>query len=137
MAIRQRQWIYRPGPASRIPDSMKNEIKAKMDEIVETVFKPRYVKPPPKKPRFNYIVDIYTKWHKNCLYFRAKFACPGPNALSPFFEDSFTRLAYMANGRFNLAYMRHTGKWWEVFTDLSMEEAFATIRDEPFLHPPG
>jgi len=96
-----------------------------------------FAKPPPKKPRFNYIIEIYTKWHKNCLYFRAKFACPGPNALSPFFEDSFTRLAYMANGRFNLAYMRYTGKWREVFAGLSMEDAFATIRDEPFFHPPG
>jgi len=137
MAIKRLQWVYRPGPASSIPDAVKNKIKAKADEIVETMFKPPYVKPPPKKPRFNYIVDIYTKWHKNCLYFRAKYACPGPNALSPFFEDSFTRLAYLANGRFNLAYMRHTGKWCEVFTDLSMEEVFAAIRDEPFSHPPG
>jgi len=132
-----RQWVYRPGPASGVPDAVKNKVTARANEIVEALFKPRYVKPPPRKPRFNYIVDIYTKWHKNCLYFRAKFACPGPNALSPFFEDSFTRLAYMANGRFNLAYMRHTGKWCEVFTDLSMEEAFASIRDEPFFHPPG
>jgi hypothetical protein len=137
MAKIPRQWVYSPRPASRIPDSIKNEITAQADEIVETVFKPRYVKPPPKNPRFNYIVDIYTKWHKNCLYFRARFACPGPNALSPFFEDSFTRLAYMANGRFNLAYMRYTGKWWEVFTDLSMDEAFAEIRNQPFFHPPG
>jgi len=137
MARIPRQWVYSPGPASRIPDSVKNKITAKADEIVETMFKPRYIKPPPKKPRFNYIVDIYTKWHKNCLYFCAKFACPGPNALSPFFEDSFTRLAYMANGRFNLSYMRHTGRWCEVFTDLSMEEAFASIRDDALFHPPG
>jgi len=137
MARTRRQWVYSPRPASHIPDSVKNKITAKADEIVQTVFKPRYVKPPPKNPRFNYIVDIYTKWHKNCLYFRAKYACPGPNALSPFFEDSFTRLAYMANGRFNLAYMRHTGKWCEVFTGLSMEGAFASIRNEPFFHPPG
>jgi len=137
MAKRPRQWIYRPGRASAVPDSVKTEIKAKADEIVETVFKPQYVKPPSKKQRFNYIVDIYTKWHGSCLLFRAGYACPGPRALSPFFEDSFTRLAYMANGRFNVAYMRHTGKWQEVFTDLSMEEAFAAIRDEPFFHPPG
>ena len=84
MAKIPRQWIYSPRPASRIPDSIRNKITAKADEIVQTVFKPQYVKPPPRKPRFNYIVDIYTKWHKNCLYFRAKFACPGPNALSPF-----------------------------------------------------
>jgi len=137
MARTPKQWVYRPRPASGVPDSVKKKVTAKADEIVQTVFKPRYVKPPPKEPRFNYIVDIYTKWLKNCLYFRAKYACPGPNAISPFFEDSFTRLAYMANGRFNLAYMRHSGKWCEVFTDLSMEEAFASILDEPFFHPPG
>jgi len=129
--------MYCPGPASSVPAAVKEQVMAKANEIIETLFKPRYIKPPDKNERFNYIVDIYTKWHKNCLLFRAKFACPGPNALSPFFEDSFTRLAYMANGRFNLAYMRHTGKWCEVFADLSMEEAFDAIRDEPFFHPPG
>jgi hypothetical protein len=137
MAKIPRQWVYCPRPASRVPDAVKKQVSAKANEIIETLFKPKYIKPPPKDERFNYIVDIYTKWHKNCLLFRAKYACPGPNALSPFFEDSFTRLAYMANGRFNLAYMRHTGKWQEVFTDLSLEEAFSEIRNQPFFHPPG
>jgi len=134
---RSRLWVYCPRPASRVPDAVKKQVTAKADEIIETIFKPRYINPPPKNARFNYIIDIYTRWNKNCLYFRARFACPGPNALSPFFEDSFTRLAYMANGRFNLAYMRHTGKWWEVFSDLSMEEAFDAIRNQALFHPPG
>jgi len=137
MARTPREWIHCPRPASHVPDAVKEKVTAKANEIIETVFKPRYIKPPPKNERFNYIVDIYTKWNKGCLYFRAKYACPGPNALSPFFEDSFTRLAYMANGRFNLAYMRHTGKWQEVFNDLSMEDAFDAIREQPFFHPPG
>ena len=137
MARIPRQWVYAPRPASTVPDSAKRQLTARADEIVETIFKPRYLKPPPKKARFNYIVDIYTKWRKNCLYFRAKYACPGPNALSPFFEDSFTRLAYTADGRFNLAYMRHTGRWREVFAGLSMEEALDTVCSESFFHPPG
>ena len=131
------RWIYNPRPASRVPDVIKEKVTVKANEIIETLFKPQYLKPTPKKATFNYIIDIYTKWHKNCLYFRAKFACPGPNALSPFFEDSFTQLAYMVNVRFNLAYMRHTGKWWEVFTNLSIEEAFDEIRNQPIFHPPG
>jgi len=135
MAKTPRQWIYCPRPASHVTETVKEQVTAKANEIIETIFKPRYIKPPPKDERFNYIVDIYTKWHKNCLYFCAKYACPGPNALSPFFEVRFTRLAYMANGCFNLAYMRHTGKWWEVFSDLSLEEAFAEIRNHPFFHP--
>ncbi len=137
MAKKPQQWVYQPKSASRVPDAVKQEVAAKANEIVETVFKPQYIKPSPDDERFNYIVDIFTKWRKNCLYFRARYACPGPNALSPFFEDSFTRLSYMANGRFSLAYMRHTGKWYEVFTDLSMEEAFDEIRNQPFFHPPG
>lgn len=136
MAGMPRQWIYSPKPA-RVPDAVKKQVTSKADEIVETLFKPQYLKSPPKEERFNDIVDIFTKWRKNYLYFRAKYACPGPNAISPFFEDSFTRLAYMSNGRFNLAYMRHTGKWQEVFTDLSIEEAFDEIRNQPFFHPPG
>ena len=137
MANMPRQWVYSPRPASRVPDAVKERVTAKANEIIETLFKPEYVKPPPKDESFNYIVDIYTKWRKNCLYFGAKYACPGPNAISPFFEDNFTRLAYMADGRFNLAYMRHTGKWHEVFTDLSLDEALDDIREQPFFHPPG
>jgi hypothetical protein len=133
----RRQWIYSPSEPSGVPDSVKEHATAKANEIIETVFKPRYVKPPLKNARFNYIVDIFTKWHKNCLYFRARYACPGPNALSPFFEDNFARLEFMSPGRFNLAYMRHTGKWQVVFEDLAMEEAFATVRDQVLFHPPG
>lgn len=132
-----RQWIYPPRRAKTVSSSLKEELTAKAEEIIQTVFKPRYLIPPPHKPRFNYIVDIFTKWHKSCLYFCARYACPGPNAWSPFFEDSFARLTRMGNNRFNLAFMRHTGKWCEVFTDLTMEDAFSTICDDVLFHPPA
>ena len=132
-----RQWIYSPRPAKAVSSSLKGQLTAKAEEIIQTIFKPRYLKLPPQKPRFNYIVDIFTKWHKSCLYFCARYACPGPNARSPFFEDSFARLACMGNNRFNLAFMRHTGKWCEVFTDLTMEDAFSTICDDVLFHPPA
>ena len=137
MAREPRGWVYSPRPASSVPRPVKEDVTAGAAEIVDTVFKPKYVKPPPKEPKFNYIVDIHTKWHKGCLYFRSKYACPGPTALSPFFEYSFTRLAYMADGRFNLAYMRQTGQCREVFAGLSMEEALDTVCSESFFHPPG
>ena len=132
-----RQLIYRPSKPSSVPENVKEQVTAKAVEIIETLFKPKYLKPPPKDASFNYIIDINTKWRKNCLYFVARYACPGPNALSPFFEDSFTRLEYMKNGRFNLAYMRHTGKWWVLFEDLPMDEAFADVREQVLFHPPG
>ena len=78
MARIPRQWVYSPRPASRVPDAIKEQVTTKANEIIETVFKPQYLKPPPEQAKFSYIVDIYTKWHKNCLYFRARFACPVP-----------------------------------------------------------
>ncbi len=120
-----------------MPQSVKEEVTTKAQEIIETEWKPRFLKPPPKKPKFNYIVDLYWKWRGSFFYFCAKYACPGPNALSPYFEDKFTRLAYMADGRFNVAYMRHTGRWWEVHFGLSLKEALAAVRKEVIFHPAG
>jgi hypothetical protein len=37
--------------------------------------------------------------------------------------------------RFHLAYFRHTGKWWEVYRDLTLGKAIATIRDHGIFHP--
>ena len=135
MAKTRRQWVYSPAHASRVPESVKREVTAKANRIIETQFKPEHLELPPEKPRFNYIVDIYSRWRGAFFYFCAKYACPGPNAISPYFEVKFTRLAYQANGRFNVAYMRHTDKWFEVYADLTLDEALATIREEELFHP--
>lgn len=87
----------------------------------------------------SYIVDIYTKWHRNYFYFCAKYACPGPNALSPSFDTGFARLECAGGvGRqsfFNLSYMRHTGKWWEIRHGLSLEQCLAEVREGGFFDP--
>ena len=51
---------------------------------------------------------------------------PGPNAISPYFEARFARLEYLADDNYNLSYMRHTGQWWEIDRDLSLEECFGS-----------
>ena len=107
-----RTWMLAPErlPASPFPERLKTELEAKANELVETVLKPRYVKPPPKKPRFNYITDLWTKWHGGYFYFGSTYACPGPTAISPSFESRFARLKHVGSGRFNLSYMRHNDK---------------------------
>ena len=60
---------------------------------------------------------------------------PGPNAISPFFEARFARLEYLADDNYNLSYMRHTGQWWEIYRDLSLEECLSAVRDEPHFLP--
>ena len=58
-----------------------------------------------------------------------------PDAVSPLFEASFTRLRCIGNNAFNVAYMRHTGKWVEVYHGLPLDECLATIKNEQIFHP--
>ena len=136
--MRQKMWVYSP-PKPRVPDAVKVELETKATELINTVLKPEHVKPPPTSARWNYIVDLYTKWHRNYFYFCARYACPGPNALSPFFDTGFARLEHAGSvgrkSRFNLSYMRHTGRWWVIGYGLSIEECLAEIRDGGVFQP--
>jgi hypothetical protein len=137
MAKSRKMWIFSP-PKQAKPDvigAVKANVTAKARELIDTVLKPKHVKPPAEDAHFNYIVDIYSKWYRNYFYFCAKYACPGPNAISPYFEVKFARLEYVGNDQFNLAYMRHTEEWWELYTELSLVECLKAIRDEPHFLP--
>lgn len=127
--------MYAPAGACRVPQSVKDKVMGKANELIEVKLKPENVQPPPKKPRFNYIVDIYSKWHPSFFYLCAKYACLGPRAISPHFELKFARLRYMRNGRFNVAFMRHTNQWCEIYSDLTLEEALEAISNDPFFRP--
>jgi len=118
-----------------VPEATKVAVSKAAEELVETTLKPKHVKPPPPDERFNYIVDIYTKWYRSYFYFCAKYACPGPNAIAPFFETKFARLEYAGNDRFHLAFMRYTEQWLELYRNLSLNECLKAVRDEPHFHP--
>ena len=132
----KKSWVYSPPkPAKpKLPDEVKQQVQTEAERLIEA-FKPKYIEHPEGEPQFNYIVNLYTKWYQSYLYLCAAYACPGPDALYPSFEAPFTRLEYAGENLFHLAYMRHTGKWWEVHRELSLEEAIAIIRDETLYHP--
>ena len=130
-------WVYSPPrrPKPRVSDDVKAEVDARARDLVENVLKPRAFEFHPPHPTFNYVTDVSIAWWRSYLYFVAAYCCPAPNCLSPSFEVRFTRMEYIGNRHFALAYMRHTGQWQEVFPDLSIDECFATIRDESLFWP--
>lgn len=137
MAKRQKMWVYAPPkpPAPKVPESTRAEVESKARELVKTVLEPRHIKPPPEPAEFNYVVDIYTRWYRHYFYLCARYACPSPHALSPFFELKFARLEYTGSNRFKLSYMRHTGQWLVVYQDLSPDECLAVVRDGGLFQP--
>ena len=125
-----------PKPARpKVPDDLKMEVQQKADGFLESYLKPTFLLPPPAEPKWNYIVDIFTKWHQRYFYFCSKYRCVHENCISEFFESRFARLEYAGDKKFNVAYMRHTGQWWEILQGLSLEECFEEIRQQELLHP--
>ena len=128
-------WVYDP---HGIPsEAGKKRIAAQADALIETTLKPRYVKPPSAEPQFNYITDLNTRWRGNYLYFCATYQVAGPGADPGVaaFETRFARLEYTGPNRFNLAFMRHTGRWVELYQGLTLEESLDSIRDEAWFQP--
>jgi hypothetical protein len=137
MAKQRKTWVYKPPRPKKpaVPDGVKIELMRKAQQLIDDHLKPAHIKPPPKQPEFNYIIDLFAKWYQSYFYFCATYACPFPDAISPTFESRFARMAYVGQGLFNLAYMRHTGQWWDIYFDQSMDECLAAIREEPHFLP--
>ena len=133
----KKQWVYAPKkPAPpKVPEALKREVETKANALVESVLKPRHVKEPEPDPQFNYIEDIATKWFGHFFYFFSIYRSAGPYALGGTFESKFARLEYTGYARFNLAVPRHTGQWIEIFSDLTLDECLAAVRDDPWFQP--
>ena len=137
MAKKQaKKWVLSPSAAGTTLDAgTKAQIEAKAQELIDTVLKPRHIQPPPEEARVNYLVDITLKWHGATLFFVAVYACPGPNALAPSFEDRFARLKPLGGGRFDLDFMRYTGQWVPLHRGLTLDQCLESIRDDPWFTP--
>ena len=125
-------WVYDPAGAFRrsgkpAPLNIQQEVERRAQALIDSTLKPRYIQPPPKGADLNYLVDLYAHWRGPFFYVCSRYCSPGPRAVSPFFESGFARLQYAGDDGFNLAYFRHTGRWWEIAQFLSLEECLADV----------
>ncbi len=133
----KKMWVYSPPkpPKPKVPESEKQLISEKCNELIETELKPKHIKPASTDNDWNYLVDIFGKWYGNYFYFCSTYNCPSPRAISPSFETKFARLEYVGKDSFNIAYMRHTGKWWEIFQGLTLGQCLEEMKTNVILHP--
>ena len=120
---------------STLNAAQKAQIEAKVREMIDKELKPKHIVPPDEDSRSNYLIDIKPMWHGTTLFLVSVYACPGPNAIAPTFEDRFARLRPSGADRFDLSFMRHTGQWVELFLGQSLEECLKEIRDDPWFTP--
>lgn len=119
-------WVYSPTAS----EADKVEISNKFDSLIATL--KEGLPPAPAVHKFNYCVDVFSKWRGNFFYIMLKFKIAGEDP-SAFFETGLARLEFYGSNRFNLAYFRHTGKWEPLFmyNDISFEEAKEAILTDP------
>jgi hypothetical protein len=114
-----------------LPGTVKDELDTKAGELIENVLKPKHVQPPPEGSRSNSIVDITIKWVGSKCYFISIYRTPSQDT----FEAKFARMEFVGNGKFNLSFMRHTGKWIELYARQTVDECLKAIRDDPWFVP--
>lgn len=113
----------------------KYRIESQCQPLIEEL-KAQYISKNPDK-RYNYLVDIYLKWYRNYLYFCEKYKSESPDRIAGEFEDKFVRLKITRKDKFDFSYMRHTGQWFLVTYDLTLNECLEMIQDNPNFQPVG
>ena len=119
----------------KLTDYEKDRIKNLCQPLIDK-FKSEYVSINPNK-EFNYLVDIYIKWYRDNLYFCEKYKSESPNRIVDEFEEKFVRLKITNKDKFDISYMRHTGKWFSIAFGLTLNECLKMIENTPTLHPIG
>ncbi len=114
----------------------KQAIKAKVDRIIEQQMKPATLTSRGRRAGFGDVQELYTKWQGDHLILIAKRR--GGRVVDRQVEDFETksgRLTLVGVDLFDVAYFRHTGRWWTIQTACSLETALQYLRKPSPLWP--
>jgi len=101
-------------------------LRAKFSRLLEL----RALDPGP----FNYPIAVFSEWRGKAFYLSVRY-----RARSRRPQDDFvvrrTRMTLTGFGRFDLAYFRHTNKWFTVHRGLTAAECFREIEANEIFWP--
>ena len=85
--------------------------------------------------RYNYVVDIYSKWYRHYFYFCMLYQADFPNRIKDNFEVKYLRMECISNDKCNLSYFRHTNQWLIIAENITFETCSGFINDMSILQP--
>lgn len=131
----KRQWIRtrseKPAPADNLE---KQAIIASCEAFIRDVLKPRFL-PEIRPTEWNYVVDIRGSWAGNRYRFMLRYRSGFENNRGEEFDAPFARIDRMGPDRFDIYWMRHTGKWWRLHSGVTLAEALRILETDGVLHP--
>jgi hypothetical protein len=100
--------------------------------------KPRFL-PEIHRTEFNYPIDIFGKWRGSKYSFITRYRSGFPDNEGEEFDAPFTRLDHVeeniAEIRFDVMWLRHTGRYWRLYSGVTLEEALHLIDTQELLQP--
>ena len=122
-AKREMVWVYSP----TANDAQKLAITRQFEPVIDELKKK--IRPLPESQEFNHCIDVFGKWRGNHYSIMQKFKT-GTHAVVDFFDTGLARLEYYGEGKFNLAYFRHTGQWVTIYQDITTDDAKKAILED-------
>ncbi|MGD0764050.1 MAG: hypothetical protein ABR929_12835 [Roseiarcus sp.] len=133
---RKKQWlptVRAPRPA--LPDEAeKREIVAACEAFIRDVLKPRFL-PEIRPTEWNYVVNIHGAWAAGRYRFMQRYRSGMEDNRSEEFDAPFARIDRVGRDRFDIDWMRHTGKWWRLHQGVTLAEALRILETDGHLHP--
>ena len=133
---RKKQWlptVRAPRPA--LPDEAeKREIVAACEAFIRDALKPRFL-PEIRPTEWNYVVDIHGAWAAGRYRFIQRYRSGMEDNRGEEFDAPFARIDRMGRDRFDIYWMRCTGKWWRVHVGVTLAKALRILEADEILHP--
>ncbi|EKD80379.1 MAG: hypothetical protein ACD_40C00123G0005 [uncultured bacterium] len=131
---RKKQWIYSPKKVwPLVPSETQQSVIGLTEPVISRLIL-RYFESHNHRSKDS-LMEITSHWRRCYFYVVANYHTTAKNAISSDYEENLARLEYVGPDRYNLSYFRHTGVWFEIARDQSLNDCLAIIAENSFFHP--
>jgi hypothetical protein len=132
----KKQWMRpsrapRPAPPAALEKAV---IVAACEAFIGDVLKPRFL-PQIRPTQWNYVIDIHGAWAAGRYRFMQRYRSGMEHNRGDEFDAPFARIDRMGPDRFDIYWMRHTGKWWRLHVGVTLAEALRILETDEVLRP--
>ncbi len=127
-------WMPSKPQSMRPTDVEKQRIVAACDAFIRDVLKPRFL-PRIMPTKWNYPIDIHGVWAGGRYRFIQRYRSGMEHNSGYEFDAPFARIDCVGRDRFDIYWMRHTGKWWRLYIGVTLTEALQILETDGILHP--
>ena len=132
----RKPWIKPPRTAwpAAIDDAEKQAIIGACELFIRDILKPRFL-PEIRPTEWNYVVDIQGSWAGGRYRFMQRYRSGMEHNRGEEFDAPFASIDRVGQNRFDVYWMRHTGKWWRLYSGVTLAEALRILETDGVLHP--